>query len=77
MESKDERIPSFKNRTNEKLKIDLIIQKLSVFEVENRLKKIYGSKSFGYDEVHPLVLKKCSLVLAIFFFFLLLAPRGA
>ena len=41
-------MPSFENRANEKLKIDLIIQKLSVFEVENRLK----------TELKPLVTTK-------------------
>ena len=44
-------MPSFENRANEKLKIDLIIQKLSVFDVENMLMKIDGNKAFGYDEV--------------------------
>ena len=43
MESKEEQMPSFENRVNEKLTIDLIIQKLPVFEVENRLSKIDGS----------------------------------
>ena len=58
-------MPSFESRTNETLSIDLILQKLSAFEVENRLRKLDGRKAFGYDEVHPLVLKKCSRALVI------------
>ena len=33
------------------------MQKLSVIEVEKRLKKIDVRKALDYDEVHPLVLK--------------------
>ena len=65
MESKDEPMQSFESRTNEALIIDLILQKLSAFEVDNRLRKLDGRKAFGYDKVHLLVLKKCSRALAI------------
>ena len=65
MESKDETMSSFESRTNKTLSIDLILQKLSAFEVENRLRKLDGRKAFGYDEVDPLVLKKRSRDLAI------------
>ena len=51
MESKAEKMPSFDPRTNEKSSIVLIMQKLSVIEIEKRLKKIDRSKALGSGEV--------------------------
>ena len=45
MESKDEPMQGFESRTNETLSIDLILQKLSAFEVESRLRKLDGRKA--------------------------------
>lgn len=55
-EPKNQPIPSFNLRTNEKLsliQVDPII-------VENILKKLDSNKSIGVDGVHPHVLKECS-----------------
>ena len=65
MESYAKKMPNFEPRTDKILSIDLIMQKLSVIEVENRLKKINVRKTLDYDKVHPFVLKKCSHALAI------------
>ena len=56
---------SFKPRSNETFIIDLIIQKMSSFRMENKFKILERRKTFGNNVFPHIALKKCSHTIVI------------
>jgi hypothetical protein len=60
---KPDSLPDFGSRTNVSCTIDLNF--LSAILVQERLKKLIETKSKGYDDIHPRVLRNCASAFAI------------
>ncbi|XP_047143101.1 uncharacterized protein LOC124817288 [Hydra vulgaris] len=56
-------LPDFGSRTNVSCTIDLNFK--SATSVQERLKKLIETKSKGYDDIHPRVLRNCASAFAI------------
>ena len=54
-------IPEFSKRTQVIFGIEDVIKKIDLISVTSRLSKLNGNKSTGFDGIHPLVLKNCSV----------------